>query len=44
MYLIISIEHATIPYASEVHPCPTNDLRSLFANGDIDLQEQPDLT
>jgi len=38
-YLIISIEDTTIPYASKVHPCPANDLRSLFANGDIDLPE-----
>jgi len=38
IYLIISIEQATIPFASKVHPCPANDLRS-FANGDIDLQK-----
>jgi hypothetical protein len=39
VYLIISIEHATIPYGSKVHPCTANDVRSLFTNGDIDLQE-----
>jgi hypothetical protein len=38
IYLIFSVEHATIPYASKVHPCPANDLRS-FAIGVIDLQE-----
>jgi hypothetical protein len=38
IYLIIIIEHPTISYDSKVHPCPANDLRSLFTNGDIDLQ------
>jgi hypothetical protein len=37
--LIINIEHATMPCASKVHPCPAYDLRSLFANGDTDLKE-----
>jgi hypothetical protein len=39
IYLIISIEHATIPYGSKVQPCAAYDVRSLFADGDIDLQE-----
>jgi hypothetical protein len=39
IYLIIIIEHATILYASAVCLCPGNDSRSVFANGDIDLQE-----